>query len=163
MKHVLFAEFPDPTTARTALGQLSEAGVRPSRCNVNLHNSDNVEHNDERPMNETNARSGILLGLIAAAFVGALMGWLVTGPLALFEVGIGTGIFTGIALGVAIGFVGGALTGAMNPHRKLEKLERVASREGGVVATVEVEGVKDEESVRRVFEAHGARIESRTL
>lgn len=164
MKHVLFAEFRDDTTARRAISELSTVGVRASRSNINLHPAGAAtEDNEERPLHETDTRSGIALGLVSAAIIGALMGWLVTGPLHLFEAGIVTGIATGIVLGLAIGFIGGAISGAMNPNRKLEKLERRAAGEGGVVATIEVNDVSQEESVRRVFTAHGARVESRTI
>lgn len=164
MKHVLFAEFRDETTARSALSDLAGAGVRTSRANIDLHSAGAARgDNEERPMHETDARRGIAIGLIAAAVIGALMGWLVTGPLNLFEVGVGTGIMTGIVLGLAIGFIGGAISGAMNPNRKLEKLERRAAKDGGVVATIEVNDVSQEESVRQVFAAHGARVETRTI
>jgi len=164
MKHVLFAEFRDDTTAHQALGELSTVGVRPSNANINLHPAGAApEDNQERPLVETDTRRGIALGLFFAALIGPLMGWLVTGPLHLFEAGIGTGIATGIVLGLAIGFVGGAITGAMNPEHKLEQIERRAATKGGVVATVEVSDASQEDSVRRVFVAHGARVESRTL
>lgn len=162
MKHVLFAEFNDPTTARAAVRDLAGAGVRESRCNLNVHTARMAEeNNEERPMHETDARSGILIGLAAAAIIGALMGWLVTGPLALFHVSIGMGVTTGIALGLAIGFIAGALSGAMNPNRSLKKIERHAERHDNVVATIEVEGVDQEESVRRVFARHGALVKGR--
>jgi hypothetical protein len=164
MKHVLFAEFPDDTTAREAISELSTVGVRPSSSNINLHSAaTSFEDNEERPLLETDTRSGIALGLVMASIIGALMGWLVAGPLGLFAVPIMTAVVTGILLGLAIGFVGGAISGAMNPNRKLAKLEREAAREGGVVASIEVNDVSQEESVRRVFEAHGARIESRPI
>jgi hypothetical protein len=164
MKHVLFAEFNDPSQARAAVSELEGAGVRRSRCNLNVHTgSSPVDDNEERPMHETDARSGILIGLVAAALIGALMGWLVTGPLELFHVSIGMGVMTGIALGLAIGFIGGAISGAMNPNRSLEKIEKHADRHNNVVATIEVEGVDQEESVKRVFARHGARVKSRTI
>lgn len=164
MKHVLFAEFRDQATARHALSELSDAGVRASRSNINLHAAGAAtEDNEERPLHETDTRSGILMGLVFASVIGALMGWLVTGPLGLFPVGIGTGIMTGIVLGLAIGFLGGAISGAMNPNRKLQKLERHAADSGNVVATIEVDDVEQEESVRKIFVAHGAHVETRTL
>jgi len=164
MKHVLFAEFRDQNTARHAIDALAGAGVPASRSNINLHATGAAtEDNEERPLHETDTRSGILMGLVFAALIGALMGWLVTGPLGLFPVGIGTGVMTGIVLGLAIGFVGGALAGSMNPNRKLQKLERRAADSGNVVATIEVDDVEQEESVRKIFVEHGARVETRTI
>ena len=164
MKHVLFAEFRDQNTARNAIGELAGAGVRASRANINLHSAGAAtEDNEERPLHETDTRSGILIGLFFAAIIGALMGWLVVKPLALFPVTIPTSIMTGIALGLAIGFIGGAISGAMNPNRRLQKIERRAADEGNVVATIEVNDVEQEESVRKIFVAHGARVETRTL
>jgi hypothetical protein len=164
MKHVVFAEFRNQTTAREALDDLADVGIRASHSNINLHAAGAApDDNEERPLHETDARGGIVIGLVAAAIIGALMGWLVTGPLHLFEVTTGTGIATGIALGLAIGFIGGAISGAMNPNRKLEKLERRAASEGGVIATIEVNDVSQEESVRKVFTAHGARVETRAI
>ena len=164
MKHVLFAEFNDPTAAREAVRDLERAGVRQSRYNVNIHDARAaVEDNEERPMHETDARKGILIGLVAAAIIGAFMGWMVTGPLDIFHAGIGTGILTGIALGLSIGFIGGAISGAMNPNRSLAKMERHADRHNNIVATVEVDGVDEEESVRRVFARHGGSVQSRTI
>lgn len=162
MKHVLFAEFNDSSSARQAADSLAGEGIRPS--SLNIHNARAaVEDNEERPMHETDARSGILIGLVAAAIIGAFMGWLVTGPLDVFHIGIGTGIMTGIALGLAIGFIGGAISGAMNPNRGLQKMEKHADEHDNIVASVEVEGVDQEESVRRVFARHGARVQSRTI
>ncbi len=162
MKHVLFAEFSDPTTANSAVRELQGAGVRPSRCAVNVHDS-TLQDNEERPLSETDARSGIAIGLVAAAVIGAFMGWLVTGPLGLFVVSRVTGVMTGMALGLAIGFIGGAISGAMNPNRQLQRMEKHAGRHGNIVATVEIDGVDQEEQVRKVFTAHGARVESRTV
>jgi len=164
MKHVLFAEFRDQNTAREAIGELAGAGVRASRANINLHPSGAPSADDEeRPLHETDARSGIVMGLIFAAIIGALMGWLVTGPLGLFAAPISTGITSGILLGLAIGFIGGAISGAMNPNRTLDKIERRAADAGNVVATIEVNDVEQEESVRRIFVAHGARVETRAI
>jgi hypothetical protein len=78
-------------------------------------------------------------------------------------VGIWTGIATGFLLGLAIGLIGGVISGAMNPNRQLDTMEREAEGHGGIVATVEVEGVRETESVERVFHAHGARVEHRTV
>lgn len=162
MKHVLFAEFSDPNTANAAVRDLQGAGVRPSRCAVNVHDA-SLQDNEERPMHETDARSGIAIGLFFAAIIGAFMGWLVAGPLDLFPVSILTGVMTGIALGLAIGFIGGAISGAMNPNRQLQKMEKGADSRGNTVATVEIEGADQEEEVRKVFTAYGARVESRTV
>lgn len=163
MKHVIFAEFSDPETANAAVRELAHAGVRTSRCNVNVHDAVTPQDNEERPMHETDARSGIAIGLFFAAIIGAFMGWLVTGPLGLFAVGTLTGVVTGVVLGLAIGFIGGAISGAMNPDRRLEKIEKHAERRGGVVATIEVDGHHQEESVKKVFTAHGARIGTRAI
>lgn len=162
MKHVLFAEFNDPTAADAAVRDLQGAGVRPSRCVVNVHDAMNQD-NEERPMHETDARSGIAIGVFFAAVIGAFMGWMVTGPLDLFQVNVLTGVMTGMALGLAIGFIGGAISGAMNPNRQLQKMEQGADRRGNVVATVEIDGVDQEESVRKVFLSHGARVETRAV
>lgn len=163
MKHVLFAEFPDPTTANEALRDLADQGVRESRCHIELHSGAAGIDNEQRPLNQTDTRSAMLLGLVLAAVIGGAMGWLVVGPLGLFPVGIWTGVMTGFLLGVAIGLIGGVISGAMNPNRQIDALERDAQRRGGVVATVEVDGMQEEESVERVFREHGARVERRAV
>lgn len=162
MKHVLFAEFNDPSSANAAVRELTGTGVRPSR--VYVHDVHEAEpDNEDRPIHETDARRGILLGLSFAAIIGAFMGWLVTGPLDVFHVSIGMGVVTGMLLGLAIGLIGGAISGAMNPNQRLEKIEKHARRHGNVVATVEVDGVEQEEAVRDVFSAYGAHVEQRTI
>lgn len=163
MKHVLFAEFPDPSTANEALRDLADQGVRESRCHIEMHSGGAALDNEERPLNQTDTRSALLIGLVLAAVVGGAMGWLVVGPLGLFPVGIWTGVMTGFLLGVAIGLIGGVISGAMNPNRKIDTMERHAERGGGVVATVEVEGMHEQESVERVFREHGARVERRSV
>lgn len=155
MKHVVFAEFPDRAAADAALRDLEVAGVPPDQVEVTVH-SVRPELNNERPMVETNARSGIALGLLLGALIGAFMGFLVTAVLGLFALGVWTAVITGAALGLGIGFVGGAIAGAMNPDRQLDRLERHAQRRGGVVATVEVDGYEYEESIKHVFARHGA-------
>lgn len=163
MKHVLFAEFPDQPTVDEALRDLADQGVRESRCHIELHSGAASLDNIERPLNQTDTRSAMLLGLLLAAVIGGAMGWLVVGPLGLFPVGIWTGVMTGFLLGVAIGLIGGVISGAMNPNRQLDALERDVRRRGGVVATVEVDGMQEEESVERVFREHGARVERRAV
>ncbi|MBI2388784.1 MAG: hypothetical protein HYV09_04125 [Deltaproteobacteria bacterium] len=163
MKHVLFAEFPDQPTAEAAIRDLADEGIRESRYRVELQAGPHAGGEDDRPLSHTDARSGVAIGIILAAIVGGVMGWLVTGPLGLFAVGTWTGVLTGVVLGLAIGFTGGLISGSMNPDRKLQGLERVAAREGGVVATVEVDGQHEEESVERVFAARGARIARRVV
>lgn len=155
MKHVVFAQFPDREAARSAIDDLEGAGVRSSRCHIALHDA-RPDLNYERSMAETDARGGFTLGIVLGVVLGALMGWLVTGPLHLFPVSIGIGILSGAALGIAIGFIGGLISGAMNPDRELENLESNMAA-GGVVATVEVDGHEQEESIKRVFAMHGAR------
>jgi len=166
MKHVLFAEFPDEATVQEALRDLADEGVRESRVHVDLRYPQapgTVDNEEERPLNQTDTRSGMLLGLVLAAVVGSAMGWLVVGPLGLFQVDLWTGMITGFLLGLAIGLIGGVISGAMNPNRQLDTMEHRAEQRGGVVATVEVEGAREQESVERVFHAHGATVERRTV
>jgi uncharacterized membrane protein len=155
MKHVVFAEFPDRAAADRAIRAIEGVGLRPDQLSVNLHDAQ-PQRNNERPIAETDARRGVILGVAFGAVIGAFIGWLVTRGLGLFETDLMTSILTGAMLGAVIGFVGGAISGAMNPDRKLDKLERTAAREGGVVATVEVEGLDQEESIKRVFAQNGA-------
>lgn len=157
MKHVLFAEFPDLGAAEEALQDLAEHGVRESRCHIELHTG--AVDNGERPLNQSDVRSGLLLGLVLAAVLGGAMGFLVVGPLALFPVSLWTGVITGFLLGLAIGLLGGVISGAMNPNRQIDSMER----HGGVVATVETDGVREQESVEEVFRHHGAIVQRRAI
>ncbi len=163
MKHVVFAEFPDRSAADAALRDLEQAGVPPDQVDVTVH-SVQPELNNERPIAETNARTGIAFGLILGALVGGFMGFLVTAVLGLFPISTWSAIGIGAALGLAIGFVGGAISGVMNPDRQLDRMERGAQRRGGVVATVEVDGYEQEESIKHVFARHGAyQVDKRAL
>jgi hypothetical protein len=154
MKHVVFAQFPDRDAAKAALDDLSGTGVRPSRCQIVLHGA-NAGLNNERPIAETHARGGFTLGVGLGLFLGAVMGFLVSGPLHLFEVSIAMGIATGAVLGAVIGFIGGILSGAMNPDRTIDKMEHQSDARN-VIATVEVDGYEMEDAIKRVFDAHGA-------
>ncbi len=154
MKHVVFAEFQDRDAATAALHDLQVEGVRGSRCNIDVH----AAHADQgdRPIAESDTRANTLFGVVLGLMGGAVMGWLVAGPLHAFEIGIAPAMICGALFGMVIGFIGGALTGAMNPDKKLHKMESHAEKRGGVVATVEVEGLQEEESIKRVFSRHGA-------
>lgn len=162
MKHVLFAEFADSAAAEDAVRDLADQGIRESRCQIELHSASG-QGETERPLNQTDVRSALLLGLGLAALVGGAMGWLVTGPLGLFPVGTWTGVMTGFIMGLAFGLLGGAISGAMNPNRQIDTMERHAGPRGGVVATIEVAGEHEQESVERVFREHGALVERRVL
>ncbi|MGZ3420262.1 MAG: hypothetical protein ACXWUG_26155 [Polyangiales bacterium] len=153
MKHVVFAQFPDRDAAKAALDDLSGSGVRPSRCNIVLHAS-RPGQNSERPLSETHARGGFTLGIGMGFVLGAVMGWLVSGPLHLFEVTIPMGIITGAIYGSIIGFIGGVLSGAMNPDKTIDAMEH-GSDARNVIATVEVDGYEMEDAIKRVFASHG--------
>ena len=153
MKHVVFAQFPDRDAAKAALDDLSGTGVRPSRCQIVMHGT-GANLNNERPVSETHAGGGFTLGVGLGMMLGALMGLLVTGPLHLFEISIPMGMITGAVLGAVIGFIGGVLSGAMNPDKTIAAMEK-RSNGNDVIATVEVDGHEMEESIKRVFDAHG--------
>jgi hypothetical protein len=161
MKHVLFAEFSNREEADAAIHDLVRAGVRQSRCAIEVH--DRPPASQSLAITQTDSRHGFILGVTLAVSIGVIFGGIL-GAVGVVPVEWYYAAMFGGLLGIPVGLLGGGLSGSINPDQKLDKLERHAERTGGVVATVEVEGRAREDVVARVFAEHGAfQVEKRTV
>lgn len=149
---VLYALFQEPGVAETALRALKSSGLTEDECRVFVHK--------DRPSpalrtSESDTRHGLFIGLMAGAVGGALMGWLLTGPLGLLRLPMYSAMAFLMFLGMICGLLGGGLSGTGLVHSKLHPLVE-SFRPGQTLITAEAESQQSVELVYRILRLHGA-------
>ena len=152
MSYVIYALFQVPGEAETALQDLSRSGLPQNDYKVIVHKD---KLTGDLSASESDGRKGLAIGVGMGAVVGALLGWLICGPLGLFRLPIESAIGFGLFLGIVCGALGGGIFGAGLLHQKLQKLAK-RFRPGQTLVTAEMETPEGRDMVDQIFKRHGA-------
>ena len=98
MKRVLYALFPGRKEADEAVREVLDAGFAEDQVRLTVHEAP-IDRNDLRPA-ESDARKGLLGGVLLGSLSGSALGFLAAGPLQLLPMPDSIGALAGLALGV---------------------------------------------------------------
>ncbi len=138
---------------------VNATGLSKDVCNLIVHegglNETDLRHS------ESDGRGGLLRGLLVGVVGGAILGWLLSGPLNLLHVNLVAGLAFGIFAGGLTGALAGGLFGAGLTDQGLHRLGKRLKKKGGVLVTAEIKGAQAEEAVQHIFAKYGAIVASK--
>ena len=156
MSYVIYALFPEPGTAEIALQDLARSQLTAQDCQVFVHKKKLDHHlTQDIRASESDGRKGFGIGILVGVLGGALMGWLVSGPLHLFALPLSAAIGLGIFLGVICGALGGGIYGMGLVDGDLKKLSN-RFRPGHTLITAEIQTPESRAIVDQIFRKYGA-------
>ena len=153
MTRVLYALFPGRKEADEAVREVLDAGFAEDQVRLTVHEAP-IDRNDLRPA-ESDARKGLLGGVLLGSLSGSALGFLAAGPLQLLPMPDSIGALAGLALGVVLGGLGGVLYGAGFADRDFQELANHLGKDG-VLITAELLGPTERDQVNSIFVKHGA-------
>lgn len=154
MSYVIYALFQEPGMAEVALQDLAQAEIPEKDCHIFVHKKQLSQANDLRA-SECDGRQGLGIGVLTGIVAGALMGWLVAGPLHLWALPMSAAVGLGIFLGVICGALGGGIYGTGLLQSNLKRLSQ-RFRPGQTLITAEIESLQCRDIVDRIFKKYGA-------
>jgi hypothetical protein len=164
MRHERFALFGSPDSADLAIRALSSAGDLVGQYSVVLHRDGigGALTDPDLGDNELGVRAGVRFG----AVLGALLSGTVLGFMEIYFRAFGLGPIVGAIAGAGIGILlGGALGALVGSAYGDPNLEELAAhmKKGGVLASVNVKGIRPLRKVERVFKNHHAQLKRRAI
>ncbi len=156
MSYVIYALFPEPGTAEIALQDLARTQLTAQDYQVFVHKKKLTQDlTQDIRASESDGRKGFGIGILVGVLGGALMGWLVSGPLHLFALPLSAAIGLGIFLGVICGALGGGIYGMGLVDGNLKKLSD-RFRPGHTLVTAEIQTPESRAIVDQIFRKYGA-------
>lgn len=156
MSYVIYALFPEPGTAEIALNDLARTELPASDYKVFVHKEKLDQHvTQDLRASESDGRKGFGIGVLVGVLGGALMGWLLCGPLHLLALPVSAAIGLGIFLGVICGALGGGIYGMGLVEGNLKKLSD-RFRPGQTLVTAELQTPESRAIVDQIFRKYGA-------
>ncbi len=155
MEHVLFAKFPDPARADTAIETVQKNGAH-----VVTHYGVADDQAFEQVVQhsgvaaETDLRHALVVGIVSGGVVGCACGALLS-VFGIFPGTAGQGAVFGALMGVLVGFVMMSIFGSGLMDGRLRRLIRSMHR-GEVVVTVRAPNRQTCDQVRDVLVRNGA-------
>ncbi len=147
----LFADQPAATRAIDELRRATESRQHPAYP-VQSHERSPLDGN-YLPESATETGRNTLVAMIAGAVVGLVFGSIAGATLDLVGLTVGIGAAFGLLTGVLSGLLGGMMAGTRLPKQPLREAA-AGLGEGRVLLTIEVEDVREVDSVEALLEAH---------